>query len=103
MVEAEERSAEIVGCLGWQRAPGVLVAAGSRPRTPGWWTEGCGCWLPGVAASYWRVGCCWIPAADAGMGDGGVRLLVAWDGSELLACGLLLDSRLGTPGWRTEG
>ena len=33
------------------------------------------------------------------MADGAVRLLVAWDGSELLACGLLLD-----PGWgRRDG
>ena len=112
---------------------GLWVAAGSRPRTPGWRTERCGCGLPGMAASSWGcglllgpgrgrrdggrsaavagcqgwqrapgvVGCCWVPAADAGMADGALRLRVARDGSELLGLWVAAGSRPGTPGWRT--
>ena len=65
------RSAAVVGCQGWQRAPGV-------------------------------VGCCWVPAGDAGMADGALRLWVARGGSELLGLWVAAGSRPGTPGWRTE-
>ena len=65
------RSAAVVGCQGWQRAPGV-------------------------------VGCCWVPAGDAGMADGALRLWVARGGSELLGLWVAAGSRPGTPGWRRD-
>ena len=101
---------------------GLWVAAGSRPGTPGWRTERCGCGLllgPGrvrrdggrsaavVGCQGWPrapgvVGCCWVPAGYAGMADGALRLWVARGGRELLGLWVAAGSRPRTPGWRTE-
>ena len=53
---------------------GGLVAAGSRPGTPGWRSGS----APVVGCQGWRrdlkgVGCCWVPAGDAGMAEGVLR------------------------------
>ena len=52
---------------------GVWVAAGSRPRTPGWWkvrsAEVVGC--QGVALSYWGAGLLLDPGWGRRDGGGG--------------------------------
>ncbi len=89
------RSAAGGGWTGWPGWAGIDRDARSRLGTPGWRSVRCGGGLPGMATSYWRVGRCWVPAADAGMAERALRWWVARDGNELLACWSLLGPGRG--------